>query len=244
MINILVSIAGFFVISSELEKNLDELHVSSRNKNIVVTFLGLLILILNIFFRNSLQHWFVLSGILLLSVFCRKIIVWRLESLIYQAFQVMLDELILGVQSGKSVVESLEMILRFRSGWEFYVWRELYDVVRKKKVLETISSAKKREIFLEIVTICSTQSRVLDQLKSLRHFVKKQNEFRRRSGAVTQQMRAQSFLLTIIFIGCCIFTTKKYGLFEHWKLLFLSSILFLSGMLLQFLILKRQSWKI
>lgn len=244
LISISVSMFGFVLVMFELEKIFDEFMISQNNQRRVCIFIISFLVLLGYFIQNLVSIWMVIA-LLVFSLKAFPIFFMRwLETNIQSSFQGILDDLILGVQSGKSLQQSLEQCLKFKKNWEFHLWKELHEILQKRKALQQVKSEKKRRVFAEIVEIQQAQVRLLEQLKSVRHVVKQQNDFRRKSGAATQQIRVQSLILTLLFVSSLIFTLKNFGFYEYWKLILACSALFSLGLIVQSWLLRSRKWKI
>jgi hypothetical protein len=167
-----------------------------------------------------------------------------LETSISKEFHVILDEMILGIQAGKSLSRSLSECLHFRKTWDQAYWNDLIEILNKKMIIDQISSAQKREIFQQIIQINNSQTKLVDQLQSLRNFEKKKVDFRRRSGAATQQIRLQTSILTVVFASSCLFVIARNGFWGSLKLVTISSAVFFLGIVIQIWIMKSQKWSI
>lgn len=240
----IISIIGISLIFSEIQKRSKQVRLSSR----LTTQIQLAVLTLFVLFHYFCSHE--LGRSLIIVIFVVLVFLFLpilhkvLETSITRGFHMILDEVILGIQSGKSLSQSLAESLRFRNPWEQTYWNDLIEILNKKMSIEQIPSRQKREIFEQIVQISNSQTKLVEQLQSLRSFEKKKVEFRRKSGAATQQIRLQTAILSVVFVFCCLFSIYRNGFFNSFKLVSISSALFLTGVFLQVWIMKSQKWEV
>jgi len=81
-------------------------------------------------------------------------------------------------------------------------------------------------------------------VKALRRQLKLMEDFRRRSGQVTEQMKMQALIVTALYLGLLFFVIKQFGFKNHQSLILISGFIFLIGLLWIFLIGRRMKWKV
>ena len=83
----------------------------------------------------------------------------------------------------------------------------------------------------------------LKNLENLRHKIRVQALFRKKVRSALGQIRVQSFILLILYIGLFLFVLQKYG-WKYMQILLLSLFLFLIGLIWLFQCGRRIKWTI
>jgi hypothetical protein len=240
----IISIIGIAIIFSEIQTWSKQVRLSSSLMTQIQLIILICFILIHFFCHNSLVRSCIVVGFVAALLCGKKFFSSYLETLISRRFHMVLDDLILGVQSGKSLSVALAETLHFRASWEQFFWNDLIEILNKKMGIDQITSDRKREVFRQILSISASQTKLIDQLQSLRNYEKKKNEFRRRSGAATQQIRAQAAILTLIFVVSCTFLLSRNGVLNSWKLIFVCSCLFIVGTFVQWWLVKSQKWDV
>ena len=83
----------------------------------------------------------------------------------------------------------------------------------------------------------------LKNLENLRHKIRVQTLFRKKVRSALGQIRIQSFILLILYIGLFLFVLQKYG-WKYIQVLLISLFLFLVGLIWLFQCGRRMKWTI
>lgn len=156
----------------------------------------------------------------------------------------LLDSVILGLQSGKSFRFSLNTAIENQRGWMRNQMREIYNSITTSEVHIATKSALLKDLQQELMEIDRSQNRCLDQVKALRRHLKLQENFRRRSGQVTQQIKMQAIIVTALYFALLGFVFVQFGFMEHRFLILSSAFLFISGLFIIFSVGRRMKWKV
>ncbi|MNT27442.1 hypothetical protein D3C72_1630730 [compost metagenome] len=184
-------------------------------------------------------------GILLISLkFSPKILRFILERRLATAIIPFLDAVILGLQAGQSFRSSLHAAIESQSGWIRNQLRDLYNSVVMSDEVIDLKSALLADLREEFREIDRSQMKCADQLRALRRQLKMREDFRRRSGQVTQQIKAQAIIVTALFCALAGFVIAQFGWKEHAKLILLSSAVFILGLIWIFLMGRRFKWNV
>lgn len=156
-----------------------------------------------------------------------------------------LDSLIVQMRSGRTLRDSVQEIGHQHHGASAYYLGEVqslldFQVHHRQKSLDTFFE----EILAELVEIHNSTHKSVDKMKALRRKLKTEQDFRQKSSQVTLQIRAQAFILTIVFVALMIFSLASYDFAANRKFYLLSSLLFLAGIYLNFQIPRRFRWKV
>lgn len=228
---ILVQMARDFAFSPQL---LRQLHVTNL---FIIAFLA----IVN---RSNLALWLFI-GILLVTLkffplVLRIFLLKRLRSVLVP----FLDAVILGLQTGKSFRSALHGAIENQSGWVRYQLMEIYDSLVMSENVIAMKSTLLADLQRELAEIDRSKSRCIDQVRALRKDIKTLEDFRRRSGQVTQQLKMQAIIVTGLFLALLMFVIKQFGFEEHRKLIFGSSMTFFLGLMWIFWMGKKVKWKV
>ncbi len=225
------SFARDFAFSQHLARNL------SLSSLIVVAFIA--------FCSTSATTCWLLIGILLITLkFFPLILRFFLMKKLRSALIPLLDCVILGLQTGKSFRVALHAAIETQSGW---IRHQLLEVFESLTMSENVIAAKAaliKDFQQEILEIDRSPSRCLEQVRSLRRQYKMQEDFRRRSGQITQQIKMQAIIVTALFLALLIFVIAQFGFNQHRFLILLSSLIFFAGLIWVFFVGRRMKWKV
>ena len=186
-----------------------------------------------------------LIGILLITLkffphILRILLLKRLRSSLIP----LLDSVILGLQSGKSFRLSLQSAVDMQSGWVRLQLMELFESIYVAKNVIAMKSPLLKDFQAELAEIDRSQVRCVEQVRALRRHLKMQEDFRRRSGQVTQQIKMQAIIVTVLFCGLLSFVILQFGFKQNQTLILTSALVFISGLIGIFLMGRRLKWKV
>ncbi|MGZ3774903.1 MAG: hypothetical protein ACXVCY_01080 [Pseudobdellovibrionaceae bacterium] len=184
-------------------------------------------------------------GILLITlkffpIFLRFFLLKRLRSSLIP----FLDSVILGLQTGKSFRLSLIAATETQSGWVHHQVKEVVESLQMSENVTAMKTALLKDFQKELTEIDRSQTRCVDQVKALRRELKMHEDFRRRSGQVTQQIKMQAIIVTALYIALLAFVITQFGFNEHRHLILMSFLIFLAGLLWIFSVGRRMKWKV
>ncbi len=160
-------------------------------------------------------------------------------------FEEILNMIILKMKSQKSFRNSFSEVINDSPPSTQRILLDIRDVVVFSQQNKSIHlSAFTQKIILEFVLADQTPHAALKRLINFRDCLKIQTDFRRKSGQVLQQIRAQSFLLSTVYFALLVFVLKRFGLSGHQQIILLSLILFLLGLGVIFYGGHKIKWKI
>ena len=120
------------------------------------------------------------------------------------------------------------------------------------EILETILFSKKSatpflspslQQIIEELKKADSSSQCLQHLENLRHYIHIRSIFRKKVQSALLQIHIQSLVLFILYSGLFIFILNKHGL-KYIKVLLLSLLLFITGLIILFQCGKRIKWTI
>lgn|GEM_PF-1474625 len=156
----------------------------------------------------------------------------------------LLDCVLLGVQTGKSFRSSLHAAIELQTGWVRHQLLELYESLQMSENVIAMKSALLKDFQAEIIAIDRSSSRCAEQVRALRRELKMQEDFRRRSGQVTQQIKMQAIIVTALYGALLAFVIAHFGFEKHRSLVLTSFIMFAGGLVWIFLAGRRMKWKV
>ncbi len=168
----------------------------------------------------------------------------HLESQLQRIVVPFLDHAILSIQSGNPLRNSVKESANSFVGWKKYELLKACSSLILSSEEINLQSDVLRRLFDEIGWIDRGRNKTLEQLRSLRWHYKVQEDFRRRSGQISQQTRIQAVIMTILYISLLLFNGFEFGFKEQLTLILFSVALFTTGLVLVFSIGRRLKWKV
>lgn len=244
LILLLVSSIGYSIVHRSLI-NISREFAFSQDLIRVLSLSNLVVISLITLSTGSSAVVWVFIGILLLSLklIPRLLRVFLLNRL-RKALIPFLDAIILSLQMGKSFRSCLYSAIEIQDGWVKHQLLEIYQSMSLAENVIAAKSALLADLQKEFRLIERSQTRCLEQVKSLRRELKLLDSFRRRSGQITQQIKMQALIVTALFLSLLIFVVRQFGFFEHRFLVFFASGTFLIGLIWIFFVGKRMKWKV
>ena len=243
-INFLISAIGF-VVAHRILANIVTEFALNQKIFIILNIFCVLALATSIFFVTHPLTLWILIGILLITLkffprFMRFFLLKRLAQGLIPFF----DHVILGLQAGKSFRQAMNSAIEAQAGWQRNQLRDLYNSIVTSEIKIVLKSALLKDLQAELLAIDRSQNRCVEQVKALRRQLKLMEDFRRRSGQVTEQMKMQALIVTALYLGLLFFVIKQFGFKNHQSLILISGFIFLIGLLWIFLIGRRMKWKV
>lgn len=245
MISFLVSLLGYWIAIRTVSQVATEFSISIKHQQIVSAIIMIIIVVLMGSTKSSSLTLWLFIGILLKSLKCFPIILRiLLNRRIRRTLIPYLDLVILNVQSGKSMRVSMAEAAEIQDGWIRNQLKEVHLYVFADEASPPAKSALLKRFSIELHRIARSQSKYFEQLKALRRELKMQEDFRRRSGQVSQQLKAQAIIVTALYLALLGFVIVQFGFNENRNLIFLSAAIFKSGLFSMFMIGRRMKWKV
>ena len=240
-----VSMIGLLLAHRTFSVSAKEFAISKCNQSLFFSLLVLLISILVTSFHSTPLMIWLFIGIISITLKCfpyflRFFLLKRLVG----ALIPLLDSVSLGLQTGKSFRLALFSAIENQQGWQRNQLREIYNSISSSESIPSIRCPMIKDLQAELVEIDRSQNRIIDQVRALRRHLKIQENFRRRSGQVTQQIKMQAIIVTGLFAALLIFVIKQFGFVQNKNLIFLSVIIFLIGLIWIFSVGRRMKWKV
>lgn len=149
----------------------------------------------------------------------------------HRAFSDSLNLTLLKMKSGKSFRQSFTEVISEMSATHAQRLREIFDIV-------VFTQQDKAILHSKFLTMVVRELRFADQnphsaikrLQTLRMRIKIAEDFRRRSGQALKQVRAQSILMSGLFLAVVIFVIANFGFSRHQHLILIAVTLFCCGL--------------
>ncbi|WII72733.1 hypothetical protein QJS83_02470 [Bdellovibrio sp. 22V] len=184
-------------------------------------------------------------GILLITLkFFPQILRFFLLRRLRSALIPLLDCVILGLQTGKSFRSSLHAAIDMQSGWQRLQLVELFESLHVTQKEIAVESALLKDFREELIEIDRSQNRCVEQVRALRRELKMHEDFRRRSGQVTQQIKMQAIIVTALYLALFSFVIVQFGFVAHRFLILFSFFVFSAGLIWIFSVGRRLQWKV
>ena len=156
----------------------------------------------------------------------------------------LLDQVILGLQVGFSFRHALLHAIEGQSSWYRHQFLEIYTAMI---IIEGEKVAARTKFFdilmLEFKEIDRSSTKVVDQVRTFRRQAKVEEDFRRRSGQILQQVRMQAIIVTSMYVGLLVFVCLNFGFFKNLHLIIFTALLFIAGLFWIFSVGRNMKWK-
>ena len=192
-----------------------------------------------LFFKLLLLYIPVICAVFLQSVF---IFIWR-QRFFFQ-FEFFLNALIAQIKIGMGFRSAFKAALPAlpHSSFQNYFIEILETILFSKKLRKEFDFSPMQQM-IAALRKADQSSRCLEYLENLRHHVRVRSVFQKKVQSALLQIRIQSFTLLVLYSGLFLFVLNRYGL-KYIKILLLSLVLFIIGLILLFQCGKRMKWTV
>jgi Flp pilus assembly protein TadB len=156
-----------------------------------------------------------------------------------------IDEIILTMSTGRSFRDAFVSICQQN---ESYFTKKILEIHRSSQLntIENIKNWQNEPKFLDIwhlfQSVEQNSHKQLEKLRAYRRQLFWEQNFRRKSSQATAQVKAQAFVLTILYVALLIYVIKTIG-GNNIRWILMSLILYLTGLLSLYILGKRKPWK-
>jgi Flp pilus assembly protein TadB len=241
-VSILITSLGFLFAHRILHSSLHRIGFSNQHPRLFL--ISALAMITFFAFRSThpAELWLCFVGFLILLKLLPYFFSQFLEKQICKHSLRIIDQLVLRVQSGHSLRSSLNLLAAGESSLLRIPLQNLLHAIAVENSVAGLQSPQLRILFEELSRIERSQTKCADQLKAYRRHLKTLEDFRRRSGQVSLQIRMQAVISAVLFAALLLFMITQFGFSAHRSLIFASTALFLTGLVTVFVIGKRAKW--
>lgn len=195
--------------------------------------------------RHGFLFWI---SILVCNTFFVTIILYRvIERRIRfkEKFLSNLNVIILKMKSGKSFRNALLELIDSCERHESLLFSELYNGVVFLHQIERLEKNRfLKTVLFEFQAVDMQPHMALRRLTSLRDKIRLEENFRRKSGQVSAQARAQALVLSVIYFALMVFVLRTFGWDQNRNLILTSVFLFGTGLIGVFRIGRGIKWKV
>jgi hypothetical protein len=240
----LISFFGFIINIRFFSAIFSRFHLEKKN----LTRFFYLLLIFDLFVitisDSALVIWLWNAFIFFLIQFSPRVMEFWLEKRLRDITVTILDQIILSIQTGTSLRSAIKITAEREKGWIKYELLKAHSAFFISDDPAPLKFKILQELFDEFKWIDHSRAKTLDQLKNLRWHYKILEDFRRKSGQVSQQAKTQAVVVTFLFVALLIFNICHFGFYENIRLIFFASFLFSVGLILIFILGRRFKWKV
>lgn len=241
-VSFLITSLGILFAHRILRSSLSKIGFSNHLPRVFLISAALMIVVFVFRAHSPMQLWFSFGGFLILIKLLPHFFSQFLEKQISKHTLRIVDRLVLGVQSGHSLRSSLHQLSTGESSLLRIPLQNLAHAIAVENSSKGLQSSKLRHLFEELSRIEGSHSKCADQLKAFRRQLKMLEDFRRRSGQVSLQIRMQAIVSAVLYVALLLFMITQFGFYQHRSLILVSSVLFSAGMVTVFVIGKRAKW--
>lgn len=172
---------------------------------------------------------------------------WQLRMFERHKIQV-LSHIILNMKSGNSLRAAFSGVLK-EFEQQNSVLTPILRLLAESLVLGQTSAAlachrSTREFAVELIKAEKSSHHCLVRIQNLRVLYQKQFDFRRRSGQVLAQIRAQALVLCGLYLAMLIFVSSIYGSGKYLVMRFFSGGAFVLGLFMIFYLGRKVTWTV
>lgn len=245
IINFTLSMLGFLIVIRTFRRSAEEFAIPATLVLGVSTAFLLTIGSALLFLHARPFSLWLFIGIIWISLnfFPHFLRIHLLQTLKRQLVPLM-DQVILGLQTGQSFRGSLLRAIEGQRSWHRRQFFEIYHVITRSEARPQPSKTGfLADLAEEWREMDRSQNKVIDQVRAFRRQLKTEEDFRRRSGQVTQQIRLQAIIVTAMYLGLLVFVSCNFGFLAHLHLIFFASLLFSGGLVWIFSVGRKMKWK-
>lgn len=242
LISILLPSLGILSAHRILRRSLQQIGLLELHARFFLISSALMILFFMLRAHHPMQLWLFIGSLLIFLSLLPKIFSFLLEKQIEKHQLRLLDQLVLAVQSGRSLRAAISALAEAERGFLHLSILNLQHAILYETSESSLRSACLKNLYGELSRIDKSNSKCADQLRSFRQQLKTLEDFRRRSGQVSLQIRMQAAISALLYAGLLVFTVTQFGFYQHRGLIAASGTLFFVGMVTVFVIGRRNRW--
>lgn len=239
-----------FVFVTRIYEHFKKQHYLSRDfMTKIGTFHVLLLFVFYIkFFNQSFYFWiFGFCSLLILPILFFTILKFY-QNHFYSEFVRFLSLTILFMQRGQSFQSSMKQSLQLGQWRQEHLLVRIYQNVafsqQERSLVTGLFAQFIGEVESELMQVKEHQHQAIDRLCNLRKNLRERLTFRQRSRQIWGFFIYQVGLLSLIYFGLMTFILFEYGFNNFSESFFLSFSLYLTGVLITFLLLRNKKWSI
>jgi Flp pilus assembly protein TadB len=246
LLNLFFSIFGLIIGLRTTEQLIEYRLVAIAQRQTLHILVLLVSLVLGALLRKyPTTHWLVLLAVFLLPGVLFQLQELRRKVDFERNILSFLDSLIVRLRAGQSLKVSVQELGQNFKGPSRFYFQEIgsllsFSAAERKPSKDRLFDETAREL----IDVHKTTHRSVEKLKAFRRKVKTEQEFRQKSRQMTLQVKAQSFILSLLFVTLVLYTMFSYDFIEIQKVLCVSLGLFGFGLVVSFRVLGRFKWTV
>lgn len=245
MLSFIVSMSGFVFLIRIFQNIADNFGFSKQITRIFEFVIALLVFFIHFFFHQApLLTWTSIGALFVGLKFLPEILYFSLILELKKRILPLMDQVILGLQSGQSFRTSLHQSIQQQPSWIRHQLLEIHHSIAMNQTILHSQNKFLRELTAEWSEMDKSQSKLIDHARAFRRQLKIEEDFRRKSGRVTQQMKMQAIIVTILYLALLIYVISQFGWVQNLLLIAVSAVLFSAGLAWIFMMGRKMKWKI
>jgi Flp pilus assembly protein TadB len=228
-----ISIIGLMFVDrtiAEVEK-LRLFPSASTSKLRILSFM--VVIIMNwILKKQLLSLWMLVFVVFLTPSIAICLIRSQRELKLKSAFIPILDNIILAMRSGKGFISSLKCAVEYRGSRNLWAFQEFISSLEYSRDMAPLSGNKDILFFFkELKSIHQSGHKPIERVKALRQRLFIEKDLRLKSRQALLQVKFQSYMMALMFIGLLFFVHVQFGIQNHATLVLGAVFLFLPGLI-------------
>lgn len=207
----------------------------------------LIFLLVTVFFslKMVLLFIFFIAILFFARLFYQKVTLWLENKRFREEFVVVLNEIIVRMSGGNSFRQAFSRSIEGLNERSRKIWQELLEIVTfSQQISSSYDSNFKNQILQEFFQIDRCSQSAVKQLKIFRRRFQMIENFRHKSGAVSRQIRVQSYIMIALYVLLLLFVLFHFDWKRNLGFISISFFLFFVGAAWLLLSGRRLKWKL
>lgn len=242
---LLTFLGSIFVIRISAKLDAHKIFSRSELAKIVIGYFSIVLIAVYFFVRTHFQMWCAVFGALVIVVFLLIYLGKKRTQNFRTHIIETLTAMILKMKSGRSFKQSLSDVIAESDGQMRAKLSEIASaVVFSQQGSTRISDQFVSELITEFIQMERNAHSSMRRLVTLRDRLKLEDGFRRKSGQVLSRVRAQSLLMSGLFVAILFYMINRFGWRDNSHIMIAAIILFNLGSLWIWIGGRRLKWKV
>ncbi len=245
MLSILISIFGTIFGSRQIHRT--SMQIAQMRKaefSIQALFSCSLIVCTFVFFEEPHLLW-TLQVLILASIFWTpKVLIGISKRIFLDRFIHVLDQIILGMQSGMNFRSSFKAVIQGESGFKKVQLQEIFNQIVFPESNKVAKDVKFERLISELKETDQAVAKALDRLKRFRQQLRQEQVFRKKESQIKESIQIQMIILLALYLALAVFVILSFGFWQNFKAIIFSAILFSVGILIMKIIGAKHRWKV
>jgi hypothetical protein len=195
--------------------------------------------------KDHLTLYILYIGLFLVSlIFFSYFFEKKLKSVFLQSHLNLINSLLLQIKSGYSTQKAINECVLQMTNFENTIYAPLNSILKPEFDIQLITRHWQHFYFMELRSILTSETRVIDQLEMFKQGLKVKNRFVARTNQVTRQIKAQAVVATLVYGLIFALSYYQLNLLESPATIICSFLLFLIGLIFIFKLGGTIKWKI